>query len=233
MFREWGFLLGEIWGLLALAALLGLLAGWLIWGRRSTTVVNSAEADQLRLDLNACRRDAKDRADKMVALQARLDGCERDRAAADAALKDAEAAARAAADRATAAAEATPAAFVAPTAAPVAEAAIDTKVDAAVEALVPARGADGFVNVGRRPAALAGARNGQPDDLKLISGVGPVLEQLCHRLGFYHFDQVAAWTSDEIAWVDENLEGFKGRVTRDDWVGQAKLLAQGIMPTKK
>ena len=79
----------------------------------------------------------------------------------------------------------------------------------------------------RRPAGLNGARNGSADDLKRIKGVGPKLEQLCHSLGFYHFDQIAGWTTDEIAWVDDNLEGFKGRVTRDDWVAQARILAAG------
>lgn len=79
----------------------------------------------------------------------------------------------------------------------------------------------------RRPEAMAGARGGMPDDLKQIKGVGPVLENLLHSLGFYHFDQVAAWTSQEVAWVDENLEGFKGRVTRDEWVAQARVLAAG------
>ena len=79
----------------------------------------------------------------------------------------------------------------------------------------------------RRPAGLNGARNGSADDLKRIKGVGPKLEQLCHSLGFYHFDQIAGWTADEITWVDDNLEGFKGRVTRDDWVVQARILAAG------
>jgi len=78
-----------------------------------------------------------------------------------------------------------------------------------------------------RPAGLTGARSGAADDLKRIKGVGPKLEQLCHSLGFYHFDQIAAWTADEISWVDDNLEGFKGRVTRDDWVAQARILAAG------
>ncbi len=50
---------------------------------------------------------------------------------------------------------------------------------------------------------------------------------MCHALGFYHFDQIAQWTAAEIAWVDDNLEGFKGRVTRDNWVAQAKVLAAG------
>lgn len=80
---------------------------------------------------------------------------------------------------------------------------------------------------GTRPAALDGPRAGGADDLKRIKGIGPKLEQLCHKLGFYHFDQIAAWTPAEIAWVDENLEGFKGRVTRDTWVEQARVLATG------
>jgi predicted flap endonuclease-1-like 5' DNA nuclease len=78
-----------------------------------------------------------------------------------------------------------------------------------------------------KPAGLAAARGGRPDDLKEIVGVGPVLEKLLHKLGFFHFDQVGAWTASEIAWVDENLEGFKGRVTRDNWVPQARDLAKG------
>ncbi|MDJ1007168.1 MAG: NADH:ubiquinone oxidoreductase [Paracoccaceae bacterium] len=80
---------------------------------------------------------------------------------------------------------------------------------------------------GTRPAALDGPREGGADDLKKIKGVGPKLENLLHSMGFYHFDQVAAWTDAEVAWVDENLEGFKGRVSRDNWVEQAKLLASG------
>ncbi|MEO1578476.1 MAG: NADH-quinone oxidoreductase subunit NuoE [Pseudomonadota bacterium] len=80
---------------------------------------------------------------------------------------------------------------------------------------------------GTRPEALDAARNGKADDLKLIKGVGPKLEKLLNRSGFYHFDQVAGWTADEVAWVDQNLEGFKGRVSRDNWVDQAKILATG------
>lgn len=82
-------------------------------------------------------------------------------------------------------------------------------------------------NEGTRPAALDGPRDGKADNLKEIKGVGPKMEKLCNSLGFYHFDQIAAWTPDEVAWVDANLEGFKGRVTRDTWVAQAKILAAG------
>ncbi|MBZ8119643.1 hypothetical protein KUD11_13420 [Roseovarius sp. LXJ103] len=80
---------------------------------------------------------------------------------------------------------------------------------------------------GKRPEALKVARGGKADNLKEIKGIGPKLEKLCNSLGFYHFDQIAGWSADEIAWVDQNLEGFKGRVSRDQWVAQAKVLAAG------
>lgn len=80
---------------------------------------------------------------------------------------------------------------------------------------------------GTKPETLTAARDGQGDDLKRIKGIGPKLAALCNRLGFYHFDQIAAWTADEVAWVDQNLEGFKGRVSRDNWVEQSKTLASG------
>jgi NADH-quinone oxidoreductase subunit E len=78
----------------------------------------------------------------------------------------------------------------------------------------------------RRPEGLAAPRGERPDDLKLIKGVGARLEALLHELGYFHFDQIAAWTPEEVAWVDENLEGFKGRVTREGWVEQARQLAK-------
>jgi predicted flap endonuclease-1-like 5' DNA nuclease len=77
------------------------------------------------------------------------------------------------------------------------------------------------------PQQLSAPRDGNADDLKMIKGVGPKLEELLHKMGFFHFDQIASWTDKEVAWVDENLEGFKGRVSRDNWVEQAKTLAAG------
>jgi len=71
------------------------------------------------------------------------------------------------------------------------------------------------------PERLSGPRDGQSaDDLKKISGVGPKLEALLNEMGFFHFDQIAAWTPAEIAWVDARLK-FKGRIERDDWIAQA------------
>lgn len=80
---------------------------------------------------------------------------------------------------------------------------------------------------GGTPELLAAARGGQPDDLKQIKGVGPKLEATLHGLGVFHLDQIAAWTDAEAEWVDAHLDGFAGRVIRDDWVAQARALVAG------
>ncbi len=78
---------------------------------------------------------------------------------------------------------------------------------------------------GRKPANLLDApRGGKADDLKRISGVGPKLEQLLNENGIYHFDQIAAWTPEEVAYMDERLS-FKGRIEREGWIEQARKLA--------
>ncbi|MBV7393523.1 NADH-quinone oxidoreductase subunit E [Mameliella sediminis] len=76
-----------------------------------------------------------------------------------------------------------------------------------------------------KPAGLSAPREGKADDLKRIKGVGPKLEQMLHGMGVFHFDQIAIWTEKELAWVDDNLEGFKGRASRDEWIAQAKDFA--------
>ena len=192
MFQGWGFLLGEIWLLLAVAALIGLIVGWLIWGRVSVATGNSGAAEAaLRAELDACRARGRDAEARLAALGAGL------------------AAAR------------TQAAMAAETmAAPVVDAAATATAAAAVA----------VEEVGTKPTTLSAPRGGAPDDLKLIKGIGPKLEALCNRLGFWHFDQIANWSAEEIAWVDVNLEAFKGRVTRDDWVAQARVLAAQTRP---
>ncbi|MBU2868602.1 NADH:quinone oxidoreductase [Pacificibacter marinus] len=101
--------------------------------------------------------------------------------------------------------------------------AASTKAKAAPKAKAPAKApvaADG------KPPVLTQPRDGGADNLKLLKGVGPKLEETLNSLGFYHFDQVAAWRKKEIEWVDNNLK-FKGRIERDGWVAQAKILAKG------
>lgn len=75
-------------------------------------------------------------------------------------------------------------------------------------------------------APLFTAPAGEKDDLKKISGVGPALEKKLNDLGITTFEQVANFTAEEIEKVDDALS-FKGRIERDDWVGQAKALAEG------
>ena len=75
------------------------------------------------------------------------------------------------------------------------------------------------------PVVLTAPREGKGDDLKLIVGVGPKLEALLHELGFWHFDQIAAWTPAQVAWVNSRLGTFRGRIERDDWIAQARKLS--------
>jgi NADH-quinone oxidoreductase subunit E len=84
-----------------------------------------------------------------------------------------------------------------------------------------------------KPQLLTAARGGKGDDLELIWGVGPKLGKMLNEMGIWHFDQVAAWTPAELAWVDARLTGFKGRAVRDDWISQAKKLATGWRPESK
>jgi predicted flap endonuclease-1-like 5' DNA nuclease len=116
------------------------------------------------------------------------------------------------------------AAVAAPSAPPVAAAPVVPPTPAPAPAPAPVAAAPVAQD---RPPVLAAARDGKPDDLKQIKGVGPKLEAMLHRMGIFHFDQIAAWKAGELAWVDDNLEGFKGRASRDEWVAQAKVLAAG------
>lgn len=71
-----------------------------------------------------------------------------------------------------------------------------------------------------KKAAAAG------DDLKQLSGVGPALEKKLHDAGVATFAQIAAWTEEDVATMDEKLS-FKGRIEREGWIAQAQELAKG------
>ncbi|MGG7538761.1 NADH-quinone oxidoreductase subunit E [Rhizobium sp. 12,4] len=75
-----------------------------------------------------------------------------------------------------------------------------------------------------RPAGIE--KPAAPDDLKMISGVGPKIEATLNEIGIFTFSQVAGWKKAEREWVDGYLN-FRGRIERDDWVKQAKALAKG------
>ena len=107
-------------------------------------------------------------------------------------------------------------------AAAVTAAVVGTNVRAAAETMDAVAGAaKDAATPGEKPANLTDeAPEGGADDLKRISGVGPKLQSKLNENGVWTFAQIAAWTSDEVAFMDEKLS-FKGRIARDDWIEQA------------
>ena len=87
-----------------------------------------------------------------------------------------------------------------------------------------AMGADGVVPT--RPSGLPAPRGGVPDNLTRIRGIGERNEILLNSLGIYHYGQIAAWTPAEMRWIGQYL-AFPERIERDDWQGQAMVLATG------
>ncbi|RWB60420.1 NADH-ubiquinone dehydrogenase [Mesorhizobium sp.] len=90
----------------------------------------------------------------------------------------------------------------------------DTVAEAAATGLMP----EDF----RQPNAID--KPAKPSDLKAISGIGPKLEKVLNGLGIWTYGQIADWTSEEIAWVEDYLS-LAGRIGRDDWAAQAAALA--------
>jgi NADH-quinone oxidoreductase subunit E len=84
----------------------------------------------------------------------------------------------------------------------------------------------------KAPRPNADGKKGKGDDLQLIKGVGPKLSAMLNGMGIWHFDQIAVWTRTNLDWVDAKLEGFKGRAKRDEWVRQAKTLANRMAKEK-
>jgi branched-chain amino acid transport system ATP-binding protein len=71
----------------------------------------------------------------------------------------------------------------------------------------------------------------KPDDLKRIRGIGPVNDAKLRAHGVTTFAQVAAWKKADIVAAEKYME-FDGRISREDWVGQAKIFAKGGKPAK-
>lgn len=75
-----------------------------------------------------------------------------------------------------------------------------------------------------KPPVLGAARNGAPDDLTLIEGVSLLQQTTMYSLGVFHFDQIAAWSEENVAWVDQYLR-LQGRIEEQEWLEQARELA--------
>jgi predicted flap endonuclease-1-like 5' DNA nuclease len=214
MFKEWEFLLVEIWVLLALAALIGLVAGWLIGGGRADTGrglggdtgTNANEIRHLRTELDRAKAQTRDQLDDIPAIQG------------GGYVRPVQARPPLAAQPVLSVSKPDPI--------------VDMPADDAVQSVPTEQPIQDHLSsapVGK-PQGLIAARDGLPDDLTKIKGIDAKMEMLCNQLGFWHYDQIAAWTADEIAWVDAYLEGLKGRVTRDNWVVQAKSLTGVQVP---
>ncbi|UVK47266.1 proton-conducting membrane transporter [Mesorhizobium sp. AR07] len=216
-----------------LAFLVGVLVGWFLWGRLR------GELDSVRGDLDRTRGERdKLRADS-DRLTGELDACGKARADLERRLRDAQATPAAG----TGAAKATspvPAALLS-TPAPAKSAPAPTKpapskpaaakaAPSAVKASAPKASAPKASAAPKTAApakaTAAKAASGKPDNLRRLIGIGPVNEKLLKGQGVTTFAQIAAWSAADIERIEHALQ-FGGRVEREHWVEQAKLLAAG------
>jgi len=101
----------------------------------------------------------------------------------------------------------------------------DDAAEAALAALpADASNEDKANAVGTRPAGLTGPTGGAKDNLQRIKGIGKVNEGKLNDLGIFHFSQIRDWKPAEARWVGTFLS-FSGRIEREDWIDQAKTLA--------
>lgn len=210
-----------------LAFVVGILVGWFIWGRLR------GELDSLRGDLDRTRSE-RDKA------RSDLDACGRTRADLEARLRDAPAAtsgtgagkasAPASAplmstSSAPASAAAKPAAKAAPAKKPAAAKTAAAPKPAAKTA-APKPAAKKAAAPAAKKATAPGAATGKADNLRRLIGIGPVNERLLKGQGVTTYAQIAAWTEADVKRIEEVLN-FDGRIAREKWIEQAKLLASG------
>lgn len=210
-------LVGGLWALIA-AVVIGLIS-WIFFDFWPTTIVIFAVVLLIGLIIAffmcKMRTVARGGVDMRAVDLARAEmGVAAPDNAADVAEAEEEAEAEiAAAEKAKAEAEA-------------AVAEVKAKADAEAEAAAEHDHAGDVGEGESKPALLSKARGGKADDLKKIKGVGPKLEKELNEAGVFHFDQIASWSKEEVYWADHHLVSFKGRVSRDSWVDQAKALAK-------
>lgn len=102
--------------------------------------------------------------------------------------------------------------------------AVEAQAPAVAEPPAPVRAAAPLPSRRSKPPVLASARNGAPDDLTLIEGVSLLQQTTLYALGIFHFDQIAAWSDENVAWVDQYLR-LQGRIGEEEWLEQARELA--------
>jgi predicted flap endonuclease-1-like 5' DNA nuclease len=197
-----------------LAFVVGILVGWFIWGRLR------GELDSLRGDLDRTRSERDRLRADSDRLKGELDACGRARADLESRLRDAPAAK--AATPPPAALMSTPAAATSAAPAKSAAARKPAATKTAAKAAAPKKAAAPAA----KKAAAPQAASGKADNLRRLIGIGPVNERLLKGLGVTTYAQIAAWTDADVKRVEEILN-FDGRIAREKWIEQAKLLTAG------
>ncbi|MEZ2329456.1 proton-conducting membrane transporter [Mesorhizobium sp. RCC_202] len=201
-----------------LAFIVGVLVGWFIWGRLR------GELDSLRGDLDRTRSERDRLRADTDRLKGELDACGRARADLESKLRATPAGAGT--SKATAPASA-PLMSTSPpatsTAAKPAPKAAAKKPASAKTAAAPKPAAK---TAAPKKAAAPKAVSGKADNLRRLIGIGPVNERLLKGQGVTTYAQIAAWTEADVKRIEEVLN-FDGRIAREKWIQQAKLLAAG------
>ena len=110
-----------------------------------------------------------------------------------------------------------------------APAAVEQEADSTAIASAAAAAASGALGLmaGGEAAPAAPVSDREPDDLQQISGIGPKIAGILRELGIQRFDQIAAWTPQEVERINAQLR-FKGRIEREEWIPQAKALLESL-----
>ena len=218
-----------------LAFLVGVLVGWFLWGRLR------GELDSLRGDLDRTRSERDRLRGDSDRLTGELDACGKTRADLERRLREAQAAPAAGSSAAKPAGQASAALMSTPATAksaatkpapakPAAVKAVPAKPTAkpaAAKASAPAKSATSKPATAKKAAPPpAKTASGKPDNLRRLIGIGPVNEKLLKAQGVTSFAQIASWTAADIKRI-EDVMNFDGRIARERWIEQAKLLAAG------
>jgi predicted flap endonuclease-1-like 5' DNA nuclease len=204
----------------------GLLGIWLGKVSSHDALATATPAEDARVAAAKALEDARNAAVAKAAEDARLAATAKaaQEARLAAAAKAAEDARNAAAAKAAEARDAAAAKASLPGRAAAAARATEAAPPAAAAA-VALSPATSIQHPGSKPPGIA-APEGNADDLKLIKGIGPKNEKISNALGIYHFRQIANWTPEEAIWIGRHI-AFPGRIEREHWIPQAKLLASG------
>ncbi|MER8662317.1 proton-conducting membrane transporter [Mesorhizobium sp. M1148] len=215
---------------IVLAFLVGVLVGWFIWGRLR------GELDSLRGDLDRTRSERDRLRADADRLTGELDACGKTRADLERRLRETSApsakpssSAPAALVSTAATAKSAPAAKPAPAKPAAAKPAAAKSAAAKPAASKPAAAKAAPKAAASKPAAVpkkAAPAAGKADNLRRLIGIGPVNDKLLKGLGVTTYAQIAGWTAADVKRIEDTLN-FDGRIAREKWVEQAKLLAAG------